>query len=124
MAWAAAAAAIPVPVQAQSAGQTPTPVRVWQDTMTIPTYEEAAPDPNPPFDLFAGGPINYPYTLLNNLTDHRVAHVWRTLNLENGLPCSENSWSRLAGYRRCRWGSTRASICGTPSPWSGARRYA
>ena len=61
----------------------PTPVRVWQDTLTLPTYEEAAPDPNPPFDLFARGPVNYPYTLLTNLTDHRVPRVWRTLNLEN-----------------------------------------
>ena len=24
-------------------------VRVWQDTLTLPTYEEGAPDPNPPF---------------------------------------------------------------------------
>ena len=59
------------------------PVRVWQDTLTIPTYEEAAPDQNPPFDFFARGSINYPYPLLTNLTDHRVPHVWRTLNLEN-----------------------------------------
>ncbi|MGD0992509.1 MAG: DUF5107 domain-containing protein [Gemmatimonadales bacterium] len=82
VACAAAAAMTPAPAQAQAAGQ-PQPVRVWQDTMTIPTYQEAPPDPNPPFDLFAHGQINYPYTLLTNLTDRRVPHVWRTLNLEN-----------------------------------------
>ena len=61
----------------------PSPVRVWQDTLTIPTYEEGPPDPNPPFDLLAAGRINYPYTLLTNLTDRRAPRVWRTLNLEN-----------------------------------------
>ena len=28
-------------------------VRVWQGTLTLPTYEEGLPDVNPPFDLFA-----------------------------------------------------------------------
>ncbi len=37
-------------------------VRVWQATMTIPTYTEGPPNPNPPFDLFAWGRFNYPYT--------------------------------------------------------------
>src|SRR4051812_18454096 len=27
-------------------------VRVWQGTLTLPTYEEGLPDPNPPFDQF------------------------------------------------------------------------
>ena len=61
----------------------PSAVRAWQDTLTIPTYEEGPPDPNPPFDLFAAGRFNYPYTLLTNLTDRRTPRVWRTLNLEN-----------------------------------------
>jgi hypothetical protein len=30
-------------------------VRVWQGTLTLPTYEEGAPDPNPPFDQYANG---------------------------------------------------------------------
>ena len=85
VACAAAAAMTPAPAQAQAAGQ-PQPVRVWQDTTTIPTYQEAPPDPNPPFDLFAHGQINYPYTLLTNLTDRRVPHVWRTLNLKRVPP--------------------------------------
>ncbi len=58
-------------------------VRVWQDTVAIPTYEEGAPDVNPPFDLFQSGRFNYPYTLRNNLTDKRIEKTWRALWLEN-----------------------------------------
>ena len=58
-------------------------VRVWQDTVTLPTYEEGLPDPNPPFDLFATNRFNYPYTLRQNLTDRRVGRAWRALHLEN-----------------------------------------
>jgi tetratricopeptide (TPR) repeat protein len=64
-------------------------VRVWQGTLTLPTYEEAAPDPNPPFDQYANGRFNYPYTLRANLTNQRTDHVWRALFLENEyLKCS------------------------------------
>ena len=43
----------------------PAPVRVWQDTITIPSYEEGLPDPNPPFDYFVQDyRHNYPYTCL------------------------------------------------------------
>jgi len=59
------------------------PVRVFEATETIPSYEEGPPDVNPPFDLFASGRFNYPYTLRENLTDRRSDRVWRTLNLEN-----------------------------------------
>jgi tetratricopeptide (TPR) repeat protein len=58
-------------------------VRVWEGTETIPTYEEGPADVNPPFDLFASGRFNYPYTMRENLTDRRAPRVWRTLNLEN-----------------------------------------
>jgi len=58
-------------------------VRVWQGTLTLPTYEEGLPDPNPPFDQFASGRFNYPYTLRNNLTSRRVDHGWRAIYLEN-----------------------------------------
>jgi len=57
--------------------------RAWQDTLTIPTYVEGLPDPNPPFDFFAPQRVNYPYTIRNNLTDRREPRVWRTLVLEN-----------------------------------------
>src|SRR6266852_519588 len=75
---------------AGSASKSTSPVRVWEDSITIPTSEEGLPDPNPPFDLFTtGGFYNYPYTLRHNLVDRRVPRKWRTLNLENEyLKCS------------------------------------
>jgi tetratricopeptide (TPR) repeat protein len=64
-------------------------VHVWQGTLTLPTYEEGSPDPNPPFDQYANNRFNYPYTLRHNLTDHRVDHAWRAVFLENEyLKCS------------------------------------
>lgn len=64
-------------------------VRVWEGTLTLPTYEEGAPDPNPPFDQYANSRFNYPYTLRDNLTDRRVDHAWRAVFLENEyLKCS------------------------------------
>src|SRR6266851_2411707 len=70
--------------RAGTAGGATTPVRVWEDSMTIPTSEEGLPDPNPPFDFFNPGRfLNYPYTLRHNLVDRRVPRRWRTLNLEN-----------------------------------------
>jgi tetratricopeptide (TPR) repeat protein len=64
-------------------------VRAWEGTVTLPTYEEGAPDPNPPFDQYANSRFNYPYTLRHNLTDHRTDHAWRALFLENEyLKCS------------------------------------
>lgn len=64
-------------------------VQVWQGTLTLPTYEEGPPDPNPPFDLFATTRFNYPYTLRENLTGVRSDHSWRAIYLENEyLKCS------------------------------------
>jgi len=64
-------------------------VRIWQGTLTLPTYEEGAPDPNPAFDQYANSRFNYPYTLRNNLTDRRTDHAWRTVFMENEyLKCS------------------------------------
>ncbi len=86
LASAAAGALLAVACVPQAFAQSdrqPAPVRVWQDTLTIPTYEQGPPDPNPPFDLFAAGRVNYPYPLLTNLTGRRAPRVWRTLNLEN-----------------------------------------
>ena len=63
-------------------------VRVWQGTLNLPTYEEARPDPNPPFDQYSTG-ANYPYTLRDQLTNQRVEHPWRAVFLENEyLKCS------------------------------------
>jgi tetratricopeptide (TPR) repeat protein len=64
-------------------------VRVWQGTLTLPTYEEGAPDLNPPFDQYANSRFNYPYTIRDNLTDRRTDHAWRAVFLENEyLKCS------------------------------------
>ncbi len=64
-------------------------VRVWEGTLTLPTYEEGMPDPNPPFDQFTNNKFNYPYVLRENLTSRRVNHDWRAIYLENEyLKCS------------------------------------
>jgi tetratricopeptide (TPR) repeat protein len=76
------AAAIP---QAPAAAE----VRVWQGTLTLPTYLEGSADPNPPFDIFASTRFNYPYTMRDNITDKRVDTAWRAVYLENEyLKCS------------------------------------
>ena len=64
-------------------------VRVWEGTLSLPTYEEGAPDPNPPFDQFTNTKFNYPYVLRENLTSRRTNHDWRAIYLENEyLKCS------------------------------------
>ena len=77
--------AIPVLIVAAPADS----VKVWQGTLTLPTYEEGLPDPNPSFDIFRPERFTYPYTLRENLTDKRVDRNWRALYLENEyLKCS------------------------------------
>ena len=61
----------------------PPVVRVWQDTLRLPTYVEGAANPNAPFDLFTFGRFNYPYPLRDSLTDTRETVTWRSLHLEN-----------------------------------------
>src|ERR1700677_2153592 len=74
---------------AASAWAAPSDVRVWQGILTLPTYQEGLPDPNPPFDQLTTGRFNYPYTLRNNLSSRRVDHNWRAIYLENEyLKCS------------------------------------
>ena len=58
-------------------------VKVWQGTLTLPTYQEGQPDPNPPFDIYATNRINYPYTMRTNLTGVKADHAWRAIFLEN-----------------------------------------
>jgi hypothetical protein len=75
----------PLSVIAWSSAQ----VRVWPGTLTLPTYEEGAADPNPSFNQSANGRFNYSYALRHNLTDHRTDHAWRALFLKNEyLKCS------------------------------------
>ena len=58
-------------------------VKVSQGTLTLPTYQEGQPDPNPPFDVYATNRINYPYTMRTNLTGVKADHAWRAIFLEN-----------------------------------------
>jgi len=58
-------------------------VRVWQGVLTLPTYEEGRPDPNPPFDIYETTRFNYPYTLRTDLTGVKASHAWRAIFLEN-----------------------------------------
>lgn len=50
-------------------------VRVWQDSITLPTYREHPPDAIPPFDQLALAGIGnysvYPYTLRTNMTSEK-----------------------------------------------------
>src|SRR5436305_14325776 len=57
-------------------------VKVWEDTLRIPSSEEGLPDENPPFDLFAERSFNYPYTLRQNIKDRRVPKDWRGVYFE------------------------------------------
>src|SRR6266576_4705417 len=64
-------------------------VKVWEGKLSLPTYEEGMPDPNPAFDQFASNRFNYPYTLRDKLTSRRANHDWRAIYLENEyLKCS------------------------------------
>src|SRR5882724_589163 len=64
-------------------------VKVWEGKLSLPTYEEGMPDPNPAFDQFASNRFNYPYTLRDKLTSHRANHDWRAIYIENEyLKCS------------------------------------
>jgi tetratricopeptide (TPR) repeat protein len=72
------------PSQTNNGSSNVHPVRVWQDTIELPTYEEGLPDENPPFDQFVTNDrFNYPYTIRENLTNHVAPRRWRALNLEN-----------------------------------------
>ena len=74
-------------------------VRVWQGTLTLPTYEEGAPDPNPPFDQYANSRINYPYTLRDHLTDDRriaVTPFGAEISPNRSLPSGIRIFSAVA----------------------------
>src|SRR6185312_8441862 len=72
------AAAVSLP-----AAKRQTAVRVWQGSIELPTYAEDAANPNPPFELFTFGRLNYPYPIRDALSDRRERVAWRSLNLEN-----------------------------------------
>jgi tetratricopeptide (TPR) repeat protein len=57
-------------------------VRVWEGTIQIPTYLLGPENPNPQFPLVNSHNI-YPYTALDDLTDHREMKAYRAIYLEN-----------------------------------------
>jgi tetratricopeptide (TPR) repeat protein len=56
--------------------------RVWEGTITIPTYLMGPDDPNPQFPLVNDHNI-YPYTQLDDLTNNRQPKAWKAIYLEN-----------------------------------------
>ncbi len=58
-------------------------VQVSEQSMTLPSSVEGKPDPNPPFDQFAGSKFNYPYTLRDEITQRTVPVKYRAVVLEN-----------------------------------------
>ncbi|WP_321476292.1 DUF5107 domain-containing protein [uncultured Paludibaculum sp.] len=58
-------------------------VQVSEQSLTLPSSQEARPDPNPPFDQFAGTKFNYPYTLRDEITNRMTPVTYRAVRLEN-----------------------------------------
>lgn len=62
-------------------------VKVWEETLELPSYEVGAPDHNPRF--YAGRAYQgaqgrvYPYPMIDLLTDNRVMKSYRAVYLEN-----------------------------------------
>jgi len=62
-------------------------VKVWEDTLTVPTYVAGPPDKNPFFYTGrtyqgARGEV-YPYPMYDNLTDRVENKAYKALYLEN-----------------------------------------
>jgi len=62
-------------------------VKIWKDTLTLPTYEPKAPDKNPMFyvpDAYQGAKrVIYPYPLMDNLSIEKKDKEHRAVYLEN-----------------------------------------
>jgi len=75
---------IPLLLFALALGAQDNAVRVREDKLTLPTYDEGAPDPNPQFGAFYRDDFpNYPYTIRR--PEHKIRHPtsWRVVILEN-----------------------------------------
>ena len=68
--------------QATTAADSGHAVRGWEGTISIPTYNLGPADPNPAFPLVSKSPI-YPYTMLDDLSDHLAPKTYRAIYLEN-----------------------------------------
>jgi hypothetical protein len=65
----------------------PDSVKLWEASLTVPTYEIGPPDLDPIFysgRAYQGakGPV-YPYPILDQLTDHRVNKAYNAVYLED-----------------------------------------
>ena len=59
------------------------PVRVWHDSIRLPTYLESEAEAAPQFSVFTPESANYPYAVRTHLTQDRQEQTWQVLNLEN-----------------------------------------
>jgi tetratricopeptide (TPR) repeat protein len=75
---------IPLFVCALTLGAQDNAVKVREDTLTLSTYDEGAPNPDPQFDAFYNNPFpNYPYTIRTPVNKIGRPTPWRVLILEN-----------------------------------------
>jgi len=64
-------------------------VKVWEDMLTIPTYQVGPDDQNPPIlidrknPIHPGSSIIYPYPIQEVLTTVKEDKAWRAVYLEN-----------------------------------------
>src|SRR5512140_1297432 len=62
-------------------------VKLWEQSITLPTYEVAPPDPNPRFyqgRTYQGARATfYPYPVMDRLTDRKEDQSYRAVYLEN-----------------------------------------
>ena len=62
-------------------------VRIWEEMLSLPTYEPKAPDKNPMFyvpDAYQGAKrVIYPYPLMDNLSTEKTDREHRAVYLEN-----------------------------------------
>ena len=70
-----------------AAGLCASPVRIWEDSITVPTYQSGPPDPTPLFFDGRGyqgakGPI-YPYPIIDRLTGVKAPQSYKEVCLEN-----------------------------------------
>jgi len=72
---------------AVSFAQTGNEVRIWEDTINLPTYRLNPPDVNPRFfthqSYQGASKVIYPYAMQDNLSSERVMQTYKALYLEN-----------------------------------------
>ncbi|HTQ54263.1 MAG TPA: DUF5107 domain-containing protein [Bryobacteraceae bacterium] len=79
--------ALALAVLLATAGDCASPVRIWEDSIVVPTYQSGSPDPAPLFFDGRGyqgakGPI-YPYPIIDRLTGVKADQTYKEVCLEN-----------------------------------------